>query len=102
MYLFIVGKGSEEELKSMVSTIHNIKEKLKGENDELKRIKHKLKEIQEKQKAEKEVLSQGNVPSFPHTSRVSHNTVLLHHSVVTHVTCTRARKWDAPKKGGYK
>lgn len=49
------GKGGEDELKFMVATIHNIKEKLKGENDELKKIKHKLKEIQEKQKAEKEV-----------------------------------------------
>lgn len=57
------GKGSEDELKTMVSTIHNIKEKLKGENDELKKIKHKLKEIQEKQKAEKEVLSRKNVIS---------------------------------------
>ena len=50
-----VGKSSEEDNKSRVAAIHDLKEKLKSENDELKKIKHKLKEVQEKQKAEKEV-----------------------------------------------
>lgn len=49
------GKSSEEENKSRVSAIHDLKEKLKSENEELKKIKHKLKDVQEKQKAEKEV-----------------------------------------------
>ena len=54
------GKSNEDENKSRVASIHDLKEKLKSENDELKKIKHQLKEVQEKQKAEKEV----NWPSF--------------------------------------
>ena len=54
------GKSSEEENKTRVSAIHDLKEKLKSENEELKKIKHKLKEVQEKQKAEKEVRWTGN------------------------------------------
>lgn len=49
------GKSNEDENKSRVASIHDLKEKLKSENDELKKIKHQLKEVQEKQKAEKEV-----------------------------------------------
>ena len=49
------GKSSEDENKSRVAAIHDLKEKLKSENEELKKIKHKLKDVQEKQKAEKEV-----------------------------------------------
>ena len=51
------GKSSEEENKSRVADIHNLKEKLKSENEELKKIKYKLKDVQEKQRAEKEVSS---------------------------------------------
>lgn len=54
------GKRNEDENKSRVASIHDLKEKLKSENDELKKIKHQLKEVQEKQKAEKEV----SWPSF--------------------------------------
>ena len=52
---YCAGKSSEEDNKSRVAAIHDLKEKLKSENDELKKIKHKLKDVQEKQKAEKEV-----------------------------------------------
>ena len=62
--VWLSGKSSEEENKTRVAGIHDLKEKLKGENDELKKIKHKLKDVQEKQKAEKEVSRLQQLGSF--------------------------------------
>ena len=59
VWLSSIEKGSSEsETKAHVSSIHELKEKLKKETDNLKEIKRRLKDLQDRQREEKEA-SQG-------------------------------------------
>lgn len=49
------GKASESETKRRVTSIHELKEKMKKETETLKKLKQQIKEVQERQRDEREV-----------------------------------------------